>query len=199
MASPGVLWKSSGRAASSYSHAQSLHPWPHTWTGVQTTSMSQAPAEGQYCVPGLPASPQPPRRTITDSTIKNTILCSLVAPGDRHPNVLRLFASWPDGGCCHPPTLTDHGRREGSATRPGLCPSLHMVLSEGLIQWVILMQLKGTTCPCSYCRQLCPLRVLTCCDRKHVIHAMPGQPLHNVPCFEYGKEGIRQNGHGAGI
>lgn len=113
MASPGVLWKSPGRAASSYSHAQSLHPWPHTWTGVQTTSMSQAPAEGQYCVPGLPASPQPPRRTITDSTIKNTILCSLVAPGDRHPNVLRLLASWPDGGCCHPPTLTDHGRREG--------------------------------------------------------------------------------------
>lgn len=47
----------------------------------------------------------------TDSTIKKTILCSLVAPGDRHPDAERLLASWPDGGCCHPPTLTDHRRR----------------------------------------------------------------------------------------
>jgi hypothetical protein len=66
----------------------------------------------------------------TDSTIKNTILCSLVAPGDRHSDAERLLASWPDGGCCHPPTLTDHGRR-GSATRPGLCPSLHMFCRRG--------------------------------------------------------------------
>lgn len=58
-----------------------------------------------------PLSP-PQDKPSTDSTIKNTILCSSVAPGDRHPDAERPLASWPDGRAL-PPTHTDRPRKEG--------------------------------------------------------------------------------------
>lgn len=125
------------------------------------------------CLGFLPP-PNPQDEPSTDSTIKNTILCSLVAPGDRHPDAERLLASWPDGGCCHPPTLTDHGRR-GSATRPGPLsfPTHGSVRGADTVGNSYAAQRDHM--PCFYCRLPCPLRVLMCCDRRHVSHTMPGQ------------------------
>lgn len=190
VATPGVLWQSSGKATQGfrtalfYPLAQSLHPWLHTWTGVQATSMSQAPAEGQYCMPGLPAPlPAPQDKPSTDSTIKNTILCSSVAPGDRHPDAERPLASWPDGRAL-PPTHTDRPWKEGVCYKTRALSFLADMRSfahgaaggaDADSGRFLCSSSKGPHAPVLNCRLLCPLRVLMCCDRKHVIHAMPGQ------------------------
>lgn len=116
-------------------------------------SMSQGPTEGQYCVPGLPSSPQPPRRTIHRFYHKEHHSLLIGCPWRQAPQC-RKTACFLARRRVLPPTHTDRPWKEGVCHKTRALSFPAHVLSEGLIQWVILMQLKGTTCPvltAAYC------------------------------------------------